>query len=119
MNFILKPWHLLLLVTYYLVFVMHLATRRVRFDGCTANPDGPWMKVVAKDLTAYDGFLNGKKYLLMDRDTKFTAEFRQIIEAEGTECVLLPPKSPNLNAQIERFMLSIKSEFFDKFYLIR
>jgi putative transposase len=103
------------LVTFYLLFVMELATRRVQFAGCTCNPDGPWMKQIAKNLTACDdGFLNGKKYLLMDRDTKFTAEFRRIIEEQGTECVLLPPKSPNCNSQIERFMLSIKSEALDR-----
>ena len=102
------------LVTYYLLFVMELAPRRVKFAGCTCNPDGPWMKVIAKELTAYDGFLNGKKYILLDRDSKFTAEFRQITEDAGTECVLLPPKSPNLNSQIERFMLSIKSEALDR-----
>ncbi|HET6879352.1 MAG TPA: integrase core domain-containing protein [Pirellulales bacterium] len=102
------------LMTYYLLFVMHLATRRVQFAGCTPNPDGPWIKVVAKELTAFDGFLSGKKYLLMDRDTKFTAEFREIIEAQDTECVLLPPRSPNCNAHIERFMLSIKSECLNK-----
>lgn len=102
------------LVTFYLLFVMELATRRVNFAGCHCNPNGPWIKVVAKDLTAYDGFLNGKKYILMDRDSKFTAEFRDIIEDAGTECVLLPPKSPNCNSQIERFMLSIKSECLDR-----
>jgi putative transposase len=102
------------LVTFYLLFVMELATRRVQFAGCTCNPDGPWMKVVAKELTAYDGFLNGKKHILVDRDTKFTAEFRKIIEDAGTKCVLLPPKSPNCNSQIERFMLSIKSEALDR-----
>ena len=103
------------LVTFYLLFVMELATRRVRLVGCTPNPDSPRMKQVARELTAYDdGFLNGNKYLLMDRDTKFTAEFRKIIEDQGTECVLLPPRSPNLNAQIERFMLSIKSECLNR-----
>jgi transposase InsO family protein len=103
------------LVTFYLLFVMELATRRVKFMGCTPNPDGPWMKIQARELTACDdGFLNGKKYLLLDRDSKFTAEFRKIIEDQGTECVLLPPKSPNCNSQIERFMLSIKSECLDR-----
>jgi putative transposase len=99
------------LVTFYLLFVMELATRRVRFPGSTTNPDGPWMKIMARELTAADdGFLNGKKYVLMDRDTKFTTEFRQIVEDAGTECVLLPPKSPNLNANLERFFGSLKSE---------
>jgi putative transposase len=69
------------LVTFYLLFVMELATRRVRFLGSTTNPDGPWMKVMAKELTnCEDGFLNGKKYVLMDRDTKFREGFRQIVE---------------------------------------
>jgi putative transposase len=57
-----------------------------------------------------NGFLNGKKYLLVDRDTKFTAAFCEMIEREGTECVRLPPRSPNLNAHIERFMRSIKED---------
>jgi putative transposase len=103
------------LVTFYLLFAMELHTRRVRFLGCTPNPDGPWMRIQACELTAFDdGFLNEKKYVLMDRDSKFTAQFRQIIEDAGTECVLLPPKSPNLNSQMERFFWSLKSESLDR-----
>ena len=99
------------LVTFYLLFVMELATRRVHFAGCTANPHGPWMKQVARELTACDdGFSKGKKSLLMDRDAKFTAEFRSILEQEGVESVSLPPRSPNLNANLERFFRSLKSE---------
>ncbi|HEX7380268.1 MAG TPA: integrase core domain-containing protein [Pirellulales bacterium] len=94
---------------------MELKTRRVHFAGCTCNPDGPWMKQIARNLTAFDGgFLNDKKYILMDRDTKFTAEFRTLLDGEGTECVLLPPKSPNCNAHLERFFGSLKSECVDK-----
>ncbi len=107
------------LVTYYLLFVMELATRRVQFAGCTPNPDGPWMRQMAKNLTAFDdGLLNGKNYLLMDRGTKFTEGFKEIIEEQGAECVLLPPKSPNLNSQMERFMLSIKSECLDRMIFV-
>ncbi|HUY89029.1 MAG TPA: integrase core domain-containing protein [Pirellulales bacterium] len=99
------------LVTFYLLFVMELATRLVHFAGCTPNPNGPWMKQAARNLTACDdGFLKGKKYLLMDRDAKFTAEFRGVLEQEGVESVLLPPRSPNLNANLERFFRSLKSE---------
>ena len=90
------------LVTYYLLFVMEVATRRVHFAGCTPNPDGPWMQQVARNLTdGIDGFLNGKRYLLMDRDTKFTAAFRKTLKEAGTASVLLPPRSPNLNSHIE------------------
>jgi len=103
------------LVTHYLLFVMELATRRVHFAGCTPNPDGPWMKQIARNLTdAEDGFLVGKRYLLMDRDTKFTDAFRSILEDEGIQSVRLPPRSPDLNPHIERFMRSIKQEALER-----
>jgi len=69
------------LVTYYLLFVMDVAARRVHFAGCTPNPDGPWMKQIARNLTdCEDGFLNGKRFLIMDRDKKFSEAFRKILE---------------------------------------
>ena len=99
------------LVTYYLLFVMELRTRRVHFAGCTPNPNGPWMKQIARNLTdVEDGFLLGKRYMLIDRDTKFTEVFCEILKGEGVEAVKLPPRSPNLNSHIERFMKSIKDE---------
>jgi putative transposase len=99
------------LVTYYLLFVMEVATRRVHFAGCTPNPDEPWMKQIAKNITdPFDGFLLGKRYLIVDRDKKFSDAFRKILEDEGVESVRLPPRSPNLKPHIERFIRSIKEE---------
>jgi transposase InsO family protein len=73
------------------------------------------MQQVARNLTSADeGFLNESRYLLLDRDTKFTQEFRETIEAAGTEIVRLPARSPNLNAYCERFMRSIKDECLDR-----
>ena len=106
-----EVWTMGGLVTYYLLFVMEVATRRVHFAGCTVNPTEAWMKQIARNLTdVEDGFLNGKRYLIMDRDTKFTDAFRKILEDEGVESVRLPPRSPNLTPHIERFMRSIKEE---------
>jgi transposase InsO family protein len=103
------------LVTFYLLFVMELATRRVRLAGCTPNPSGPWMQQVARNLTdAEDGFLSGKRYVLMDRDGKFSPAFRAILKSAGVEPVLLPPRSPNLNAHLERFHRSLKEECLDR-----
>jgi transposase InsO family protein len=103
------------LVTFYLMFVMEIASRRVCCAGCTPNPDALWMKQVARNLTdAEDGFLIGKRYVLMDRDGKFCPAFRAILKTEGVEAVLLPPKSPNLNAHIERFRRSIGEELLDR-----
>jgi hypothetical protein len=67
-----EVWTKSRLVTCYRLLVMELATRRVHVAGCTANPDESWTCQAARNLTAAeDGFLRGKKYLLMDRDPKF------------------------------------------------
>jgi putative transposase len=100
------------LVTYYLLFAMRLATRQVCFLGCTPNPGGPWMMQMARNLTdAFEGFLRTPvRYVLMDRDTKFTAAFQAILIAADVKPVLLPPQSPNCNAHLERFFRSLKDE---------
>jgi transposase InsO family protein len=90
---------------------MELTTRRVHFAGLTANPDEAWMLQAARNLTdAEEGFLLGKKHLLMDRDAKFAKAFRLILEQAGVKAVRLPPRSPNLNPHLERFMRSVKEE---------
>jgi putative transposase len=58
------------------------------------------------------GILNGKRFLIHDRDPLFTAEFQDILTGVGINCVKLPPKSPNLNAHAERFVRSIKESCF-------
>ena len=103
------------LTTFYLLFVMELATRRVHLAGRTKNPDDLWMIQVARNLSdAGDGFLQGKKYLLMDRDTKFSEAFRSILEPSGVQTVRLPPRSPNLSPHLERFMRSVKEECLER-----
>jgi len=99
------------LVTYYLLFFMGLATRRVHLAGITANPDEDWMLQIARNVTdAEQGFLRGKRYLLMDRDSKFSETYRITLKGCGVEPVRLPPRSPNLNAYMERFMRAVKEE---------
>ena len=106
------------LVTYYLLFVMEVATRRVHFAGCTPNPAEPWMKQIARNLTdTEDGFLNGNRYLIMDRDGKYSGAFREILKTEGVQSVRLPPQSPDLNPYIERFIRSIKDESLSRLIL--
>ena len=103
------------LVTCYLLFVMELATQRVHFAGLTANPDQGWMLQIARNLTdAEQGLLRGRKYLLMDRDTKFSEAFRVMLEQAGVKVVRLPPCSPNLNPHLERFMRSVKEECIER-----
>jgi putative transposase len=86
------------LVTFYVLVVMKLSTRRVEIAGVTTNPDAAWVRQIGKNLTDYeDGFLLDTRYLLLDRDTKFLP-LRDVLESTDTEVVLLPPRSPNLNA---------------------
>ena len=110
-----EVWTMGGLVTFYLLFVMEIATRRVHFAGCTPNPDEPWMQQIARNLTdVEDGFLLGKRYVLMDRDGKFCPAFQAILKTECVKPVLLPAKSPDLNSHLERFHGSLKSECLDR-----
>lgn len=98
------------LVTFFVLFVIDLASRRVEIAGITVNPDAAWMKQMACNLTdSEDGFLRGKRYILMDRDGKYCAEFRDTLREAGVKPLRLPPRSPNLNSYAERFVRSIKS----------
>ena len=106
------------LTTFYLLFVMELKTRRVNFAGCTTNPNDDWIKTVARELTnSEDGFLKDNKYLIMDRDATFSKSFRARLRRDGVKPVRLPPRSPNLNAHLERFFGSLKSECLYKLIL--
>ena len=85
-------WHGL--VTYYVLVVMELATRRVHVVGITPYPTAAFMQQCARQLTEpFDGFLVGKRYLIHDRDTKFTQAFDALLKASGVEPLLLPPRS--------------------------
>lgn len=69
------------LVTYYLLFVLELKSRRVHFSGCTLNPNEGIMRQVARELTnSHDGFLGPGQFLIMDRDTKFSESFRHFLD---------------------------------------
>src|SRR5919202_1235851 len=110
-------WHGL--VTYYVLVVMELATRRVQIAGITPHPTAAFMPQCARQLTdPFDGFLRGKRYLIHDRDTKFTQAFDALLKESGVEPILLPPRSPNLNAHCERFIRSIKEEALEQVVML-
>ena len=99
------------LIRYFVLFVIDLKTRRVEIAGIVAQPNGEWMKQIARNLTdAYARVLSQARYLIHDRDPLFTNEFREVLRSGGVDTVKLPARSPNLNAYAERFVRSIKSE---------
>src|ERR1035441_8453572 len=80
------------LVTYYVLFFIQLESRRVCLAGITPHPDQQWMEQMARNVTMEDaGFLISRRYLLHDRDSKYCASFRQVIEAATVQTLALPP----------------------------
>ena len=106
------------LTTYYVLFVMELSTRRVHVAGITRAPNAAWMMQIARNLTdVEDGLLLGKRFLIIDRDSKYCEAFRHLLETSGVKPIRLPPQSPNLNAFAERFVRSIKEECLGRLIL--
>jgi len=106
------------LVTCYVLFFLHLESRRVSVAGITRHPDQEWMEQIARSATQDTwGYLPGCRYVLHDRDTKFCASFRSALETGGVKTIPLPAKSPNLNAFAERWVRSVKQECLSKLVL--
>jgi transposase InsO family protein len=106
------------LVTYYVLFFIHLESRRVEVAGVTPHPHEAWMKQIARNVTIDEwGFLESRRYLIHDRDTKFTDSFRAIVKSSDVEPLKLPAQSPNLNAYAERWVKSVKEEALSKLIL--
>jgi transposase InsO family protein len=113
--FTIEAWTWSGLVRLHGFFVMHVATRRVHIAGISAHPHGAWMEQLARDLTdPVEGFLKHCKLLLHDRDPLFTRRFDAILSCAGVKALILPARSPNLNAYAERFVKSIRTEALDK-----
>jgi len=99
--------------------VISIADRAVHIAGITTRPDETWKLHIGRNLLdEADGALVGKKYLIIDRDTKYSQRFREFVAEGGTEVSRLPLLSPNLNAFAERFVRSIKEECLRRMILV-
>jgi transposase InsO family protein len=106
-------WHGL--VTYYTVFAIDLASRRVHVLGSTPHPSDLFMDQFVRRVTAADdGALVGHRVLICDRDRKWSAVVRQRLGEAGIRVVVTPERAPNANAYAERFVRSIKEECLDR-----
>jgi putative transposase len=113
-----EVWTLGRLVTYYVLFFIHLGTREVHVAGVTSYPNHAWMRQIARNVTMEEwGFLAPGQYLIHDRDGKYCPAFQLIIDAAGVTRVPLPPRSPNLNAYAERWVRSVKEECLSRLIL--
>jgi putative transposase len=100
------------LVTFYTVFVIELASRRVQILGSTPHPDEAFMRQVARTLTQADSQVY--RVLICDRDAKWSAPVRARLEEGGLRVIQTPHRAPNCNAHAERFVRSIKEECLDR-----
>jgi len=97
---------------YYALFFIAHSSRRVWFAGCTANPTGAWVTQQARNL-ALDFADNGIRFLIHDRDSKYSGQFDEVIGSAGIRVVKTPVRAPQANAIAERFVRTIRSECLD------
>ncbi len=97
---------------FYVLFFIELESRRVHLAGCTANPTGAWVTQQARNLS-FTGVFERMRFLIHDRDSKFTASFEEIFRSEGIRIIHTPIRAPQANAYAERFVRSVRAECLD------
>jgi len=103
----------------YCFAVVEHATRRVRILGVTANPAGPWVTQQARNLTLELGErIANFKFLIRDRDCKFTSMFDEVFRSEGLRVLLTAPQAPRMNAIMERWVGSARREILDRILIL-
>jgi len=99
--------------TLYVLFFIELGSRRVHLAGATTHPDSAWVTQQARNL-AVAGELENVRYLVRDRDSKFTRSFDEVLATEDVTTIRTPIRSPRANAVAERFVRTVRAECTDR-----
>jgi len=98
----------------YVLFFLELSTRRVHFAGCTASPDGRWTAQQARQLAwSLSERATPARFLIHDRDSKFSRAFDEVFRSEGVEIIRTPFRAPKANAFAERWVGTIRRDCLD------
>jgi putative transposase len=98
----------------YVLFFIELGSRRVHFAGCTANPTGPWVTQQGRQFAwTLQEQPAGSRFLIRDRDGKFTRDFDAVFASEGIQIIKTPVRAPKANAIAERFVHTVRAECLD------
>jgi transposase InsO family protein len=98
----------------YVLFFIELGSRRVHLAGCTPNPSGAWVTQQARQLAwTLAQRSTPVRFLIRDRDSKYTRDFDTVFRTEGIEIVRTPVRAPKANAIAERFVRTVRSECLD------
>jgi putative transposase len=96
----------------YVLFFIELGSRRVHLAGCTPNRSGAWVVQQARNLS-FTNVLERTRFLINDRDSKFTAAFDEVFRSEGITVIQTPVQAPQANAYAERFVRTVRNECLD------
>jgi putative transposase len=114
-----KVWTMGGLVDFFVLFFIHVDTRKVYIAGITANPDDEWMAQQSRNLCMmFDEWPDKPQYIVCDQDTKFTAHFEEILKSEGIKLKWTAVRAPNQNAYAERWVQTIQQECLDHFIVL-
>jgi transposase InsO family protein len=102
--------------TYYVIFFLEIATRRIVFWNVSTSPDEPWVAQQFRNLSVISDEL--PKYLLHDRDDKYPRSADALLEDVGTKVIRLPARSPDLNGYAERWIRSLRQECLDRIIVL-
>jgi hypothetical protein len=112
--------HTLFLKRFYVLFFIELATRRVHIVGITTNPDGRWVTQQARNLLMQlddDGICRAR-FLVRDRDSKFTRDFDEVFRSEGIRVIKAPVRAPKARAHAERWVGTVRRECLDRLLIL-